>query len=265
MDMTNIYASDMDIVDSSFVITSENDKYGLADANGTILLECKYASIKRSNILGLFIVNLKYNDKAGLYDANMKTWILDCNYQSIWKFDPIYELACVNGDVTLPQTGFINKTGKFVIPPIYHMPYQDYFDCYGHMYLKDKSGKWGIVDYENKILLDFQYDSIERFYSTDKRFAKIKKDELWGYVDNNAQVILSPNYMEAFDFFQIECEWRTFVRKSDSLYYLIDETGRQIAGGWNYIQLWKDRPDIASVTIKNTQAYISTLNGNPQG
>lgn len=232
---------------NNFDIRKSGEKYGLVDRRGNTILPTTYFGISWAQYGSLYIVKKAVDDSyhwtqsinsqhytVGLYDAQGKKWVLDCDYYSIWAFDPVFHLACVVKRHDWHSSGFINAKGDFIIPLKYNMPYWEHFDAYGHMPLVYNE-KWGVVDFQGNILMDFEYDEISPFYS-DCSFAKIKKNGKIGYVNTECKIIVSPKYEEGIDYFCAGGYWRTVVKES-SQYFVIDERGNHISIGYKSIRV----------------------------
>ena len=114
------------------------------------------------------------------------------------------------------------------------MPYWENFDAYGHMPL-EYNGKWGLVDFQGNILMNFEYDSIDPFYYGCD-LARIKKNGKIGYINTECEIIVSPRYEEGIDYFCAGGYWRTIV-KEGSQYFVINERGKHISIGYKHIRI----------------------------
>ena len=60
------------------------------------------------------------------------------------------------------------------------------------LYASEKDGKWGFVDNNNNVKIDYQYDKVTEL--NELGFAGIKKDGKWGVIDRDGNVIIQPIY-----------------------------------------------------------------------
>lgn len=81
--------------------------------------------------------------------------------------------------------GFINKTGKLVVPCIYD-DLRDYRVSKQFVYLK-KNGKFGCIDKNGKEILPFIYDSVGEF---SEGLACVFRDDKYGFVDMTGKEII---------------------------------------------------------------------------
>jgi hypothetical protein len=116
------------------------------------------------------------------------------NFEYAWRFDHESGLAAVveNGKI-----GFIRKDGSYQINPQYppnHLSYDD-SDCeFKNGYCVVPSGhdgKVGLIDKENRLIINFIYDSIG---DLEKGYRIISLDEKYGLVDSLSNVKISPVY-----------------------------------------------------------------------
>lgn len=78
-----------------------------------------------------------------------------------------------------------------------------------------KDGKWGFIDVDGTIKIDFQFDDALSF---GQHLAAVRQGDLWGYVSLEGQVVIEPIFLEAKSF----CKGCAPVRDAD---------------GWKFITL----------------------------
>lgn len=236
---------------SIYSIDQKEGKYGIIDKNGCVILPHVYFGIQWANYKNLFIVKKAVDDSfywaqslncqhytVGLFNAETKHWILDCDYYSIWTFDPKYDVACVVKRHDGHSSGFINEDGVFIIPPQYDMPFWDHFDIFGNMPLV-YNGKWGILDGYNNIRMPFKYDSIERFYDNDTIFAKFQESGKFGFIDKHCNIVIPAQYKSSTNFFNAAGYWRAIVEEGNS-FFIVDEKGKHISIGYRGLRIHID-------------------------
>lgn len=52
-----------------------------------------------------------------------------------------------------------------------------------------KNGKWGFVDGEGNLVIDYRYEDADSFRNG---FAAVRKDNLWGYIDEEGNLVVEP-------------------------------------------------------------------------
>ena len=60
------------------------------------------------------------------------------------------------------------------------------------IYLSKKDGKYGFVDKDGNVVVDYKYDDATE--QNEYGYASIKKDGKWGSVDNKGNVVIEPTY-----------------------------------------------------------------------
>ena len=60
------------------------------------------------------------------------------------------------------------------------------------LFKSKKDGKYGFVDKDGKVVVDYQYDDVTE--QNQYGYAGIKKDGLWGAIDNKGNVVQEPTY-----------------------------------------------------------------------
>lgn len=58
----------------------------------------------------------------------------------------------------------------------------------------EKNGKWGFVNSEGEIVIDFQYDDASSFSNG---YAAVKKGDTWGYIDTENTMAIEPTFAKA--------------------------------------------------------------------
>jgi len=146
--------------------------------------------------------------------------------------------------------GFIDKTGKNVIPPQFDdvRRFQD-----GLVAVKVGSA-WGFIDRKGVMVIEPQFES-RKTYSYPGPFseglAAFPGDDGWGYVDTEGQMIIAPFLAKKKDMFSKGRPFSNGVaRISDGLakYFFIDREGRRLTDHW-FISGYDFTEGLAAVTL----------------
>ena len=117
--------------------------------------------------------------------------------------------------------GYIDKTGKVVIPYIYD-------GAYGFnegLTRVQKDGKWGYIDKTGKAVIAFTYDDA---YGFNDGLARVKKNGKWGYIDKTGKLIIPCEYDDEYwDNNNGFNEGLSAMRKNGKWGY-IDKTGKAV-------------------------------------
>lgn len=192
------------------VIFVRNNKYGIMNLTGEILMAAEYDSLeetkmgifiaKRGDKYGIININkeekiefkytsIVYNEKADIYiaeDGDFNSNILDNNFET--KITGILvELNDSKGYLKLR----INDEYKY-----YNFKFEEKqeIDIYPNrtLFLSKKDGKYGYVDKEGKVVVDYIYD--DAIEQNDYGYMAVKKDGKWGSINNKGIVVQEPIY-----------------------------------------------------------------------
>ena len=167
---------DMKEAKSGILITSKEGKYGIIDLQKEIKVDYKYAMIN-------------YNEKADIYIAE------DTNFNN----------DMIDSTFTVKQSGILidmnDEKGYIKLRQADEYKYYNYkfeekkendVNINNTLFLSKKDGKYGFVDKEGKVVVDYIYDDAteQNAYG----YAGIKKDGKWGSIDNKGNVVQEPTY-----------------------------------------------------------------------
>ncbi len=224
-----------------------NDKYGYVNKTNTEILPFLYTKATNfsNNIAKVvfnennFIINysgeltrtldfdsiISWKNEIALVKRDKRQVVIDKNgneiFTSNYKLD--YPLAqCYIEDMLAvyctdkEKYGFLNIDGKIAIDFIY-----DYVENFSNGLARVKiNSKYGIVDKYGKIIVDFYYDSISDFVDN---LACANKNGTYGYIDTNGNIVINFQYEDALNF----SEGLACVKKNDK-YGFIDKKNNLI-------------------------------------
>lgn len=161
---------------SGILIAKKDGKYGVIDLEKNTKIEFKYVSIA-------------YNEKADLYiaqDEEFNDEIINSNYE-IKQTGILVDLDDEKGYLEIRQNGE-NKYYNFKFE---EKSEADIF-TQNTLFLSKKDGKYGFVDKNGKVVVDYIYDDATKQNSCG--YAGVKKDGKWGAIDNKGNLIQEPTY-----------------------------------------------------------------------
>lgn len=174
---TTISADNEDLQEArdGIFIAKRNGKYGIIDLNNDVKVEFKYSSAA-------------YNEKADIYileeDAN--STILNSNFET--KLTGILnELNEEKGYIKIR----VSDEYKYYNFKFEEKQAKDVFTS-NTLFLSKKDGKYGYVDKDGKVVVDYKYDDAKEQNSCG--FAAVKKDGKWGAIDNKGNVAVDTIY-----------------------------------------------------------------------
>jgi len=139
----------------------KNNKVGYVDMQGRVIVSCKYDLIGEFKD-GFAQITKRcggFEAKYGLIDLSGKE-IVACKYDGlIGKFKNGLAQVSIKDSIGKETYGFIDKNGYERIPCRYDFAWSFDMPITG----VELNGKWGFIDLNGKIIIDFKYSQIEPF------------------------------------------------------------------------------------------------------
>ena len=181
-------------------IANKDGKYGIIDINNNIKVDFKYTTIT-------------YNEKADIYiaeDNEFNNEIIDNQYE--------VKLSGILVDMN-DEKGYIKirqeNEYKYYNYKFAEESEQD-INSNNTLYLSKKDGKYGFVDKNGKVIVDYIYDDAVEQNSFG--FSAVKKDGKWGSIDKNGNIVQEPTY-ELDDYLKIDFIGRWHYGKDINMNY----------------------------------------------
>lgn len=160
-----------------FAVYSDDNKIGIIDSSGKIVLDMKYdviQKIKGSNLVQAILLD---SNQVELYTEDIKQVAIQEN-ASIYLSDSYIKLASPDKISYFKLEGTAT-TSKEIFPT-------------NEMFASVKNGFWGFEDKDGNIKVERKYDSVTEF--NEYGFAGIKLDGKWGVIDKSGNIIVQPIY-----------------------------------------------------------------------
>ena len=192
------------------VIFVKANKYGVMNLSGEVLIDAEYDDLKETKT-GIFIA--KKVDKYGIIDIE-KQEKMSFAYSSISynkkadiyiTEDSEFNSNILNSNLETKLTGILielnENKGYFKLRindeyKYYNFKFEEKqeSDIFPNrtLFLSKKDGKYGFVDKNGKVVVDYIYDDATE--QNDYGFAGIKKDAKWGSIDTKGNVVQEPTY-----------------------------------------------------------------------
>ena len=216
------------------IIYTKNSKYGVMKTTGEIVIDAKYEDLKEAKA-GIFIA--KSNGKYGIINLQ-KVPLVDFNYTGI-NYDEkadlyIAEKEDYSNDVidntfAIRQSGILididDEKGYIELKQGEEYKYYNFkFEekevaqiyTANSLFKSKKDGKYGFVDKEGNVIVDYQYDDATQ--QNAYGYAGIKKDGKWGSIDRKGNIIQEPTY-NLEDYLKIDFIGRWHLGKDINMNY----------------------------------------------
>ena len=160
-----------------YIASRQNEKLGVIDQNENVKLEMKYDTIRKIDGTNLVEADIQSTNTIEIYNNNLE------------------KIAEMNNATLTVKNNYIKLSSS---------EETKYFDLDGNekqnteifpentIFAKSQNGKWGFVDKNGQVIIDYQYDEVTE--QNEYGFAGIKKDGKWGIVDKNGKIIVEPIY-----------------------------------------------------------------------
>lgn len=213
----------------NYFILKQNDKYGVMDRKGNIMIAPDYSEVKIPNPeRGVFVCYQEDNTKI----LNEKAEEILTQYQAV---QPI-RLKNITSDLMYEKSvftyekdgkyGLVNWEGKEITKPIYEdidsLPYKE-----GELLVKQE-GKYGVITIKGKVIVEMQYDkiSVDGYYTNENRYQfagyivslKTQEGYRYGYYNYKGKEMLRTEYN---DISRV-----TEVQENDNSYLICAKNGQ---------------------------------------
>ena len=169
-----------------------------------------YSTMEFHEGLSKLYVSEGSSTTAGFIDKTGKV-VIPAKYSNAGDFSEGFAFVAKNG-----KLGFIDKTGKEITP----FQYDSTLGFHGGFAAVVKNGKAGFIDKTGKEVISFAYDDTKGFYDG---LAAVKKSGKWGFIDKTGEEAIPFQYDEATSFF----EGLAGVKKGGK-WGFIDKTGEAV-------------------------------------
>ena len=176
---TNIDYEEIKYIENNKYIAKKDGKYGIININEEEILDFKYSDITYDNKSNVFEVSYEENE-------NIINEILDSNLE-VKSNGIISEISNEKNYMKVwTEEGYKYYNFKFEEKNVSEILTEN------TIFVSKKDGKYGFVDKDGKVVVDYIYDEV-----TDQNsfgFAGIKKDGKWGSIDKSGKIIQDTKY-----------------------------------------------------------------------
>ena len=202
------------ISEYNYFTLEQNQKYGVIDRNGNIVIEAEYEAVQIPNpSKAIFVCVKEYNESTKEYETvvyNEKKEVLLSNYknvQAISIYTNVNSTPYEKSVLTYKENGkygLINLEGKQITKPVY-----DEISSINYKegtFLVKQNELEGIINMKGKVIIKCEYESVtsDNYYSENSNnkqagFIVSKKTEdgyRYGYANYRGTIILNPIYTQ---------------------------------------------------------------------
>lgn len=197
-------------IDNNNIIIKKSDKYGIISSTGETKINTQYEFLSYLYD-GNYIA--KKDNKYGIIDLEENTKV-EFNYKDIFymRDEGFIEAEKEDGNTALMNTTFeikcegtvseintnhsfikvrINGEYKYYNFKLEEKSIKDFYPA-NTLFLSKKDGKYGFVNKNDIVIVDYQYEDAKE--QNDYGYAAVKKDGKWGAIDSTGKVIVEPKY-----------------------------------------------------------------------
>lgn len=165
------------LFDEYFIAAKNDGKLGIINTKDSILVDFKYEVLQKIQDTKVVEAKILKENTSELYGKDMeKIYSIDNAY--IYKKDNYIEVYSEK------DTKYFDLEGKELIG-------QELFKD-NKLFAKKSNNKWGFVDKQNNVVVDYIYDKVTEFNSYG--FAGVKKNSKWGVINELGEILIDPIY-----------------------------------------------------------------------
>lgn len=165
------------LYDNYFIASIENGKLGILDDKENVKIEIKYDSLQKIQGTDLIQTTISENKTTQIFSKQMQ---LICEMQNA-TIDVQDDFIKIYNET---EDRYISKDGK-ELKNIEVYPENKLF-------AKMQDGKWGFVDINGNLIVDYKYDRATEFNKYG--FASVKIDGKWGAINEQGQEVVAPKF-----------------------------------------------------------------------
>lgn len=201
---------DFKILSKEYLGVEKNNKWGVVDNSGNVVVPFNYSSIYFSG--GLF--HVVKNHSQGCIDQN-GNFVFPLGNQMISRAQEDYQVAIIK-NLKNYKCGLFDYSGNTILPYIY-----DHISpFYQGLAVVSSNEKSGYVALDGSLVLPFSYDTARPF--NENGLAPVSLNNKWGFIDSSGTFVIPCKYEDCYSFFnglarvKQDDKWG-FIDNSDNL------------------------------------------------
>lgn len=187
-------------------IVEDNSKYGIVNTDGDTLVDLKYS-------------NIVYRSTGNFYEATNKDYtsdLIDSELNVKLSEVIVSEVNEGKGYIKVRE----NDAYKYYNFRFEEKSSQEILNGNTIFLSRNEEGKYGFVDKNGNVVVNYIYDEARE--QNDYGYASVKQDGLWGAVNSNGQIAVSPSY-NLNNNILVEFIGKWHLGEDLNLYYFTDE------------------------------------------
>ena len=218
------YALDDKYSWKGFYIAEKDDKNGIVNSNGEIIIPFKYSYLSDLDEDGVCMASTNGWETDYFIMIGEDGTVFSPDQFILWDyFDK--ESGLQRAQIRFDKCGIVNRKGEIVIP----FEYKYIFDIKDGCVVAEKNNKFGIIDMANNVLVPFVYNSLNQY---DNGIFVAKKRKYYGLINKNGEIIAPFKFNEIYEF----RNGLAVVQKGEK-WGIIDENGNNIIP-FKYDDIW---------------------------
>lgn len=165
------------LFDDYFIVANQNGSLGVINSIGDVKIDIKYDVLQKIEDTNVIEAKILKDSKTYYYSKNLEL-VYSAKNAYIYKEDAYLKIYTQLEDKYLNFDG-VTLDSKEVLNN-------------NSLLSSKKDDKWGFVDRNGNVVVDYQYDKVTEF--NEYGFAGIKVDNKWGVIDLSGNIIQEPIY-----------------------------------------------------------------------
>ncbi len=154
--------------------------------NGEAVFSAEPGNIE---VKGNHLIEVRSDKGVKLYDTKGKL-VSSGEFNDVYRLsEGIMVVRYSTSTVNQFKYGFIDTTGKVIIP----LEFDEAYSFYGGCAPVKQNNKWALINKKGKLMTEFKYDHLQ--YAGDRRYAFCIENH-WGVLDFNGNMIMPAKYKE---------------------------------------------------------------------
>jgi len=169
----------LEYVYEDIFIASDELLLGIINVRDETVIDFKYEVIQKIEDTNIIEAKIYSKNKLDLYNKELKNMYSTTNNSYVYKNENYIKVSAQN------ETKYFNLDGnELKVEEIY---------INNLLFASNKNNKWGFVDKEQNVIVDYKYDRVTEF--NNYGYAGINLNGKWGIIDKNGNVLVEPTYV----------------------------------------------------------------------